>query len=224
MAVSLSLNNAFTRLGLWTVSSVNTVSTERRKYELKARAESQQRTRERIVEATMELHREVGPAKTTVAEIARRADVQRLTVYNHFPEDIELFGACQAHWMALHPLPDLSPTLALPDPTERVRATLRGFYGWYRETEPMAEKIQRDRGAVPALDALMEQTADARLADLTKALAGGFRSRGRRAEGQRALIRLALDFWTWRRLNREGLDDGSAADLMTEAVACLATG
>jgi AcrR family transcriptional regulator len=197
-------------------------TTERRKYKLKARAESQRRTRERIVQATMELHGEVGPAKTTVAEIARRADVQRLTVYNHFPDDSELFGACQAHWMGLHPLPDVAPALALPDPTERVRAALRGFYGWYRETAPMAEKVQRDRGAVPALDALMEQTADARLAQLTDALAGGFRTRGRRAERQRALIRLALDYWTWRRLSRDGLEDDTAADLMSEAIACVA--
>lgn len=138
----------------------------------------------------------------------------------HFPEDSELFGACQAHWMGLHPLPDLSPALTLPDPEERVRAALRGFYGWYLETEPMAEKIQRDRGAVPALDALMQRTADARLAQLTDALAGGFRLRGRRAERQRALIRLALDFWTWRRLAREGVDVAAAANLMTAAVVC----
>jgi AcrR family transcriptional regulator len=172
----------------------------------------------------MELHREVGPANTTVAEIARRAHVQRLTVYNHFPEDSELFGACQAHWIALHPLPDLSAALALPDPTERVRAALRAFYGWYRETAPMAEKIQRDRGAVPALDALMEQTADARLAQLAETLGVGLRSQGRRAQRQRALIRLALDFWTWRRLDREGLDDDTAADLMSEAATSAAPG
>src|SRR5947207_3240569 len=91
----------------------------KRKYELKARAESQRRTRERIVEATMDLHREVGPARTTVAEIARRAGVQRLTVYNHFPEDIELFAACQARWMELHPLPDLASALSKPDPEDR---------------------------------------------------------------------------------------------------------
>jgi AcrR family transcriptional regulator len=192
--------------------SPSTMETPKRSYELKARAERQRQTRERIVQATMELHKEVGPAKTTVAEIARRADVQRLTVYNHFPEDIELFGACQAHWMGLHPPPDTSPALALADPTERVRAALRALYGWYR----------RDRGAVPALDALMKQTADARLAQLTDALTGAFRSRGRQAERRRALVRLALDFWTWRRLNHERLDDDTAADLMTEAVAGIA--
>jgi AcrR family transcriptional regulator len=194
------------------------MSTEKRKYELKARAESQRRTRERIVKATMELHQEVGPAQTTVSEIARRADVQRLTVYNHFPEDIELFAACQAHWMGLHPLPDLSAAMSLPDPKQRVRAAVRAFYGWYRETGPMAENVQRDRGAVPQLDALMKETADAQFATLADALSAGFRRRGARADRQRALIRLALDFWTWRRLDLEGLDDDSAADLMTEAV------
>jgi AcrR family transcriptional regulator len=200
------------------------MTNQKRRYELKARAEGQRRTRERIVEATMELHREVGPARTTVAEIARRAGVQRLTVYTHFPEEIELFGACQAHWTELHPLPDLAPALTQPDPGERVRATLRECYRWYRATAPMAERIQRDRGAVPALDSLMEDTADARLVQLTDALAGGFRSRGRRAERRRALIRLALDFWTWRRLDREGLDDETAADVMAGAIAAAASG
>ncbi len=199
---------------------MNSMSTEKRRYELKARAESQRRTRERIVQATMELHEEVGPAKTTIAEIARRAGVQRLTVYNHFPEEVELFGACQAHWMGLHPLPDLSSALALSSPTGRLHAVLREFYDWYREAAPMSEKIQRDRGAIPALDALMKRTADAELAELSQALAKGFRSRGRRAERQRTLIRLALDFWTWRRLDHEGLDDETAADLMSDAVAC----
>ena len=195
-------------------------TTGNRKYEQKARAESHRRTRERIVQATMELHEEVGPAKTTVAEIARRAGVQRLTVYNHFPEEIELFGACQAHWMGFHPLPDLSAALALSSPTAQLRAVLRQFYGWYREAAPMTEKIQRDRGAIPALDALLKQGVDARLSQLAKTLAKGFRSRGRRAERDRTLIRLALDFWTWRTLDSEGFDDETAADLMSEAVAC----
>ena len=87
----------------------------------------------------------------------------------------------------------------------------------------MAEKIQRDRGAVPPLDALMQRTADARLAQLTEALGAGFRARGGSAERQRALIRLALDFWTWRRLNREGFDDNKAAELMTDAIAAAGT-
>ena len=149
------------------------MSIEKRKYELKSRAEAQRQTRERIVLATMDLHREVGPAQTTVAEVARRAGVQRLTVYNNFPDEAELFGACQAHWMELHPLPDLDAALAVTEPAERLRAALRGTYRWYRETQPMAENIQRDRTVVPALDSLMRRTADARADRLADALAEG---------------------------------------------------
>src|SRR5215217_7125740 len=98
------------------------MSTEKRKYQLKARAQAQRETRRRIVESTAALHEELGPARTTVAEIARRAGVNRLTVYNHFPDDGELFAACQRHFLARHPPPDLAPALALEDPVERVLA------------------------------------------------------------------------------------------------------
>ena len=59
---------------------MNTMSSEPRKYELKARAESQRETRDRIARVAAELHEEKGVAHTTVAEIARRAGVTRLTV------------------------------------------------------------------------------------------------------------------------------------------------
>lgn len=203
---------------------MNAMSNERRHYELKARAESQRQTRERIVQATMELHEEVGPAQTTIAEIARRAHVQRLTVYNHFPDETELLGACQSHWLKLHPPPDVTAALAQADPAARLTAVLRRYYGWYRETQPMTEKVQRDRATIAALDAMLRQTADAGLGQLADGLAAGFggRSGGRAARGRRALIGLALDFWTWRRLDREGLDDEVAAALMTRAVTASA--
>src|SRR5205823_12182624 len=104
------------------------MSSQTRKYALKVRAEKQAETRRRIVEATVALHQEVGPARTTVAEIARRAGVQRLTVYNHFPEEAELFAACQGHFLAQHPLPDFAEALALADPHARVQPVLRALY------------------------------------------------------------------------------------------------
>jgi len=187
-----------------------------RTYQLKARAESERETRARIVRAAMDLHKEVGPAKTTVAEVARRAGVTRLTVYNHFSDDAVLFSACQAHWLELHPLPDFSTALAVPDPHERVRSVLHSSYAWYRKTAPMAEKIQRDRGSIPALDSLLKRTTDVRFSQLSEALAAGFGKGGRGAI--RTLIRLALDFWVWRRLSAEGLSDKAAADLIVNAV------
>jgi transcriptional regulator GlxA family with amidase domain len=64
--------------------------TKRGKYNLKARAERQQQTRQRIVESAWELHRANGPARTTITDIAKRAGVQRRTVYNHFPDELSL--------------------------------------------------------------------------------------------------------------------------------------
>jgi AcrR family transcriptional regulator len=195
------------------------VSTQTRKYELKARAESQRETRDRIARATAELHEEKGVAHTTVAEIARRAGVTRLTVYNHFADLSELLPACAAHYGRLHPMPDLGGVLAQAEPGERVRGALAQLYAWYRETEPMYSKLFSDRTSVPELDRFLEENIDRMQAELADDLASAFGGRGRRAERTRALIRLALDFWTWRRLSREGLEDEAAADLMAAAIA-----
>ncbi len=200
------------------VTSLNAMSTETRKYELKARAESQRETRDGIARAAAELHEEKGVARTSVAEIARRAGVTRVTVYNHFADLSELIPACSAHYTALHPLPDLGDVLALEDPGERVRGALALLYGWYRETEPMFGKLFSDRASVPELDRFMEQDIDRLQADLADDLAAAFAVRGKRARQLIALVRLSLDFWTWRRLDREGLDDKAAADLMATAV------
>lgn len=200
---------------------LNAMSTEIRRYEQKARAERRRATARRIVEATVQLHRQVGPAKTTVAEVARRAGVSRLTVYQHFPDDAELFEACQGRFIELNPRPDFRRATALADPTERVREVLYLLYRWYRRAAPMTENIQRDRHAIPALDALMRRTSDKQLDRTADMLAAGFRRRGKPAERLRIAVRLALDFWTWSRLDGEGLDDTEAAQLMAEVITPL---
>jgi AcrR family transcriptional regulator len=189
------------------------MSTQKRRYELKARAEAQQATRARIAAAAAALHEEVGVAKTTVADIARRAGVQRLTVYNHFPDLQALLPACTAHWLTEHPLPDLEAAFALEDPAERLRAALISLYGWFRETVPMQQRVFGERATVPELDAWMAQSTDRMLAQLAADLSAGFDR-----PDARALVALALDFWTWQRLDREGLDDAAAAELMTGVV------
>lgn len=189
------------------------MSTQKRRYELKARAEAQEATRARIAAAASQLHEEVGVGKTTVADIARRAGVQRLTVYNHFPDLEALLPACSAHWLSAHPLPDLGPAFASEDPAERLRTALTAFYSWYRENAPMQRRVHGERATVPELDAWMARSTDQALAELAAGLSTGFD----RLDA-RALTALALDFWTWERLSREGLDDGAAAALMADVV------
>jgi AcrR family transcriptional regulator len=189
------------------------MSTQKRRYELKARADAQEATRARIAAAASSLHEEVGVARTTIADIARRAGVQRLTVYNHFPDLDALLPACSAHWLAEHPQPDLAPALARPEPAERLRAVLTSLYGWYRETAPMQRRMFGERVSVPELDAWMSRSTDPILAGLATELAAGFDR-----HDATALVGVALDFWTWQRLARQGLDDAAAAALMAGAV------
>lgn len=196
---------------------MNTMSTEKRKYELRARAEGQAETRRRIAAVTTQLHDEVGPARTTVAEIARRAGVQRLTVYKNFPDESELFAACQRHFLTENPPPDPTSALAIDDPGERLETVLRRLYRWYRRTERISANVRRDRELVPALDALLAETTDAKAAELAVALTAGFVAGRRPPRALRAAVALALDFSTWRRLAREGLGDRAAARLMADA-------
>ena len=107
------------------------------------------------------------------------------------------------------PAADLGPAFALPDPAERLQTVLEGLYGWYREHQAMQRHTLGDRATVPELDAYLTGFADPAMAGLADALAAG-------CDGDRArvLVALALDFWTWDRLAREGLSDAEAAALM----------
>src|SRR4051812_37484493 len=185
----------------------------KRKYELKARAEAQEETRRRITEATVGLHLEVGPAQTTISEIAKRAGVQRLTVYNNFPDELSLLGACSAHYTAAHPPPDPAGWSAIDDPAERMRAALLAFYGYSRETEPMTAKVMRDAQVMPALASVIETGFVPFVEMVRDELAAAFG--GPEDERLRAAIALALRFETWSALARgEGMSDADAAALM----------
>ena len=102
-----------------------------RKYEKKERARRQEQTRQRIVEAAVDLHTSVGPQQTTISGIAKRAGVERHTVYAHFPDDRTLFRACSEHWAARHPLPDPEALAWIEDPVRRLRRALGEMYAWY---------------------------------------------------------------------------------------------
>lgn len=195
-----------------------------RKYRLKARAERQRQTRDRIVAVTAALHREVGPAQTTIADIARRAGVQRLTVYNHFPEISDLLAACQGHFLAANPPPNIAPGASKAGVLDRLQAALTDLYRWYRANNAMERNVHRDRHLVPELDALMRKNADPPL-DAASAGYSALIARSQATGSQlRALIRLALEFRTWQVLAAGGMSDKEIAKLLRLAVAGVATG
>jgi AcrR family transcriptional regulator len=186
-----------------------------RKYELKRRAENVEETRRKIVEAAVELHGTVGPARTTVSAIAERAGVQRQTYYRHFPEDRELFAACSGLWEERHPPPDVAGLREIADGRERLRTGLTGLYSFYAEGEPMLEKVVRD-AAVHELTAETARMRGLAMQELRQALAEVVVPAGgsRRVE---ALLDLLLDFTTWQALvRRGGLSTEEAVDLAVQ--------
>ena len=180
-----------------------------RPYTLRRRAERQNETRRRIVEAAIELHQTIGPAATTVTEIAERAGVGRVTVYRHFADELTLARACSGLYFERHPAPDPERWTAIEEPEERLRTALRETYAYHRATEQMLSHVladARDHPVMAPYHAHWERAADV--------LVAPWRARGRARTALRAAIALALDFETWRTLTSNGLGDRDAAELM----------
>ena len=194
----------------------------KRPYESRKRAEQMDETRRRIIEATVELHRTVGPAATQITEIARRAAVQRVTVYNHFPDEASLVAACSAHWRALHPAPDPAAWLAVTDAGKRLRLGLCQLYAWYRETEPMTANVLRDLELVPALRPVVEQGLGRYLDTVRATLTESVPVSRQRRKHVNAAARASVDFHTWRAL--APLGDTAAAELGAGLVELAAAG
>jgi AcrR family transcriptional regulator len=185
-----------------------------RTYRKKRRAEREAETRQRIVEAIVALHREVGPARTTVSAIAERAGVERLTVYRHFADETAMFQACSAHFATEVPGPDPTAWTGIGDSTERLRAALLAFYDYYRRAEEMLVHVHRDLPWLPALAAVLSPWDDF-VGEVREGLLDGWEVAEPARARLAAAIAHALRFETWRSLARaEALGDAEAADLM----------
>lgn len=188
---------------------------KKRPYTLKRRAQRQEATRRRIVEAAVSLHEELGPLATTISAIAERAGVQRLTVYRHFPDEAQIFRACTSHWFANNPPPDPSGWAGRTDPAERTRSALQQLYAYYRRTRGMWSPVYRDLPKVPTLQKIMtgfDDYLDGVRADLLEVWkAGG----GPPAGPAAAVLGHAVQFSTWASLAREGLSDPAMAELVS---------
>lgn len=186
-----------------------------RKYELKERARRQAETRRRIVEAAVDLHTSIGPARTTISGIAERAGVERHTVYAHFPDELTLFRACSQHWIGRHPLPDIAMLAGIDDPVRRLRRALGEMYAWYESVEDDLAVLVRDASVVPAEIAAPRPAHLATMADAVS------RSWPRR-KSVKAAIGHALEFETWRSLvRRQGLSQPQAVDAMARLVSSV---
>jgi AcrR family transcriptional regulator len=180
-----------------------------------------ERTRQRIVEATVELHETVGVARATISAIAERAGVQRLTVYRHFPDERALLSACSGHWTASNPPPEPGSWSQVADPQERLRLALGEVYAYHRRTEPMMSNIVREAPVKPVLLEVAEPYFR-HWERMRYVLATGWGVGDERLALLLATLGHALDFQTWRSLVRQqGLSDEQAVEAMAGMVRCL---
>ena len=186
------------------------------------RAAAVARTRQRIVEATRELHGERGIAATSWDDIAARAGVGVGTVYRHFPSLDELIPACGAVTMEVVAPPDPAAVPALfadvTEPAERIELLVREAFGIYERGAPQLRTIRREGGFHPgvaeagdALEASLGALVDTALAPL-----GATRD-------DRAVVRAMVDLNAWQALRDQGLGPAgsvaAAGDLLTRRMA-----
>jgi AcrR family transcriptional regulator len=162
--------------------------------------------RGRLERAALELYSERGFEQTTVAEIAERAGLTERTFFRHFADKREVLFAGSA---ALQDL--LVSTLAsTPDsaaPIDAVAAAIEAAGALLQERREYA----RQRQAVIAANAELQERELIKLAALASALAGTLRRRGvadpaasLAAEAGIAVFRIAFERW---------ISDLSRADL-----------
>ena len=153
--------------------------------------------RGRLLKAALELYGERGFERTTVAEIAARAGLSERTFFRHFTDKREvLFAGAGA-------LEDLlvSTVAKAPDGLAPIEAAAAGIEAAGAAIQEAGE-LPRQRQAIIAASAELQERELIKLASLASALAGTLRQRGVRepaaslaADAGIAVFRIAFERW-----------------------------
>lgn len=184
-----------------------------RKYVQKKRAEKLEETRARIAQAALDLHRSLGPARTTLSAVAERAGVQRHTLYAHFPDERSLFLACSGLHFEQDPPPDASRWTSVQDRRERVSLALGQIYSWYERNADLIAAVLRDSEH----HEILREVSHQRLGPYFAAWRSALRSDDNLLEAI-AMLELALSFHSWRTLAVDGKLGSGAVGLITALV------
>lgn len=191
----------------------------KRRYRQSARSEQAAATRQRIVEATVELHSTVGPANTSLSAIARKASVSRPTLYAHFPDEAALLQACTMDWMGQDPPPDPTVWWTIDDSYKRVTTALTEIYSHYSRNEQLLENVFRDMYLVHSMRSFNVPLVESSFAQMTEVLSFAFDDAPPLAVRREAMVAVAISFDTWKALAERGLSTEDAAGLMADVVA-----
>jgi len=190
-----------------------------RSYRMSKRAEDRERTRERIIRATMRVHDEKGVAPATFSEIAERAGVGVATVTRHFPALGDLVRACGAHvWREMRPpVPDAAPAVfaGIESMPERLRRLVEEIDAFYARGALRLGLAARDRELVPELDQFLDAVEAGVAAMVREALADSGVS-----DRAVAVANAMMSFPVWAAFDRLGLSGAGLTDLRVDLLEC----
>jgi AcrR family transcriptional regulator len=169
-----------------------------RAYNNANRQQQQQELRSRIAAAAARLHASKGAMATRYADIAKEAGVSLPTVYNHFPDQETLIGACTGHVVEQAPEMPAMQILAAPDLREAAELLVEAMDRSHLHFEPWL--VWGESRLIPALAELRARNREELAAFIAQVL---------RAHLPQADVREAaatweslLSFELWHRLAR----------------------
>jgi AcrR family transcriptional regulator/DNA-binding transcriptional ArsR family regulator len=174
-------------------------------------------TRERIVESSLALHKELGVQATTWPQIATRAGVPVETVEAYFPTLDDLIMGCGQHFLESIRLPPPERAAEIfggaASEQERVRLLVNTIFGAYEREGAGLEGARRERAQLPLVDESLEQLDVSLDALVAEAL------RPRRPDPSSiASVRALTDVTMWRALRDQGASPAGSVQQATAAV------
>ena len=153
--------------------------------------------RGRLASAALELYSERGFDQTTVAEIAERAGLTERTFFRHFADKREvLFGGQDALQEVI-----VTTLASAPESTAPIEAVGAGIRAAGATLQEISDRV-RQRQAVIAANAELQERELIKLATLATAIAAALRQRGvtdpaasLAAEAGIAVFRIAFERW-----------------------------
>lgn len=184
-----------------------------RAYSMHRRAELAAQTRERILDAAVEVFTQRGARGTTMTEVARAADVATGTVTNHFATPEALLQGVVDRLMAEIQLPDDSIFTGARSAPARLRALTIAMFDFYERTHEWFALLGTEITDVPVLARANADFTRAMQELYAQALAGvADETLGRTVAG-------LVHPGTYFTLRQAGLSAQEATDVVADALA-----
>ncbi len=184
------------------------------------RAATVEQTRERIVAATVEAHRELGIQATSWEEIARRAGVGIGTVYRHFRSLEDLLPACGQIVEQIMALPTADEIHLAFEQTSSIRSRTAKLvflvFDLYERAGPFIHNIDAEREQLPQLEPwhrTINSTLDALLEQALRPLEPN--------RAQLQATRALLDLRTWQAFTQRNLSNNEITAIVSGLIDAL---